>query len=106
MQGIIVGILFALVACGGGGGGDDGGDDGGDGGDGGVDPAPVVAAASLTTDEDAPIAHTVEASDPKGRALTLEARPPLHGAVTVDRLRVTYTPVANYHGPDSFTVTV
>jgi cysteine-rich repeat protein len=95
MRGIIVGILFALVACGGGGGG------------GGGDPEPpVIAGASLTTDEDAPIVYAVEASDPKGGALTLEAQPPQHGAVSIDQLRVTYTPAPNYHGPDSFAVTV
>ncbi len=90
MRGIIVGTLFVLAAC---------GDDGGSG-------PPGIIGASLTTDEDAPISHTVEARDPEGRALALEAQPPMHGTVEVDRLRVTYTPSPDYHGPDGFTVTV
>jgi cysteine-rich repeat protein len=68
--------------------------------------SPVIAGASLATDEDAPIAHTVEASDPAGLALALAAQAPSHGTVAVNGLRVTYTPAANYHGPDSFQVTI
>src|SRR6185436_19008352 len=93
MRGIIVGIsvALALAAC---------------GDNEGSKKNPVIAGASLMTDEDAPIAHTVEASDPAGRELTLTAAAPSHGTVVVDRLRVTYTPAANYNGPDSFTVAV
>ncbi|HWO23947.1 MAG TPA: Ig-like domain-containing protein [Kofleriaceae bacterium] len=92
MRGIIVGtwVALALAAC----------------GDGEGPKAPVIAGASLATDEDAPVAHTVEASDPAGRELTLAAEAPSHGTVAVDRLGVTYMPAANYHGPDSFKVTV
>jgi cysteine-rich repeat protein len=96
MRGIIVGSLVvslalgALAAC-----GDNGGSD-----------TPEVSGASLTTDEDVPIAHTVEASDPGGRGLTLQAAMPQHGTVAIDGLRVTYTPAANYNGNDSFAVTV
>src|SRR5688572_4066317 len=90
MRGIIVVTLIALAAC---------GDDAG-----GL--PPEIAGATLTTDEDAPISHNIEAIDPEGRALTLRGEMPAHGTVTVDRLRVTYAPTANYHGPDGFTVTV
>src|SRR5215470_14407915 len=93
MRRIIVGIwvALALAAC-------------GDNNDGSK--LPVIAGASLMTDEDAPIAHTVEASDPAGRELTLAAEAPAHGTVMIDRLRLTYTPAADYNGPDSFAVTV
>jgi cysteine-rich repeat protein len=91
MRGIIIGtLLFGLAAC-----GDNLGSD-----------TPEISGATLTTDEDVPISHDVEASDPAGRALSLSAQAPMHGTVAIDRLRVTYTPGANYHGPDSFTVTV
>jgi cysteine-rich repeat protein len=83
-------LLLGLAAC-----GDNLGSD-----------RPEISGASLTTDEDVPISHDVEASEPAGRALGLSAQPPMHGTVAIDRLRVTYTPSANYHGPDAFTVTV
>ncbi len=67
---------------------------------------PEIAGATLTTDEDAPISHTALATDPAGRVLALSAQPPMHGTAAVDGLRVTYTPGADYHGPDAFTVTV
>src|SRR5687767_7044876 len=89
MRRIAVGTLFALVACGD-----------------GVQRPPEIAGASLATDEDTPIAHGVEAIDPEGSALTLQAETPAHGTVAVDRLRLTYTPSTNYHGLDGFTVTV
>jgi len=90
MRGIIVGTLIVLAAC-----GDNGGSD-----------APEIAGASITTDEDVPIMHAVQATAPDGGALTLQAQAPMHGTVAVDRLNVVYTPAVNYHGPDSFTVTV
>jgi cysteine-rich repeat protein len=90
MKRLIVGTLIALAACGDNGGGAD---------------VPEIAGANLTTDEDAPITHSVEASDPKGLAIALTAQTPAHGTIAVDRLRVTYTPSPNYNGPDSFTVT-
>ncbi|HWO21583.1 MAG TPA: Ig-like domain-containing protein [Kofleriaceae bacterium] len=98
MRGIIVGSLVvwlvaplvALTAC-----GDNGGSD-----------APEVSGASLTTDEDVPIGHTIDARDPGGAALALQAETPKHGTVAVEGLRITYTPSANYNGDDSFAVTV
>jgi cysteine-rich repeat protein len=94
MRGIIVGALCVgalgmVAAC---------GDDGSS--------APEVEGASLATAEDTPVVHAVVARDPAGGALTLQADAPAHGTVSVDRLVVTYTPAANYHGPDAFTVTV
>ena len=60
----------------------------------------------LSTDEDAPVSRNIEASDPDGGGLRLTAEAPAHGTVAVDGLRITYTPAANYHGPDTFLVTV
>jgi len=71
--------------------------------------APVAVADAYTTNEDAPL--TVAApgvlgndSDPTGDSLTaVIAAQPLHGAVTLNADgSFTYTPAANYHGPDSF----
>ncbi len=66
---------------------------------------PQVIPAMLSTNEDTPVSHEVQVIDPDGGAPTLTAHGASHGTVTVDRLRITYTPAANYHGPDAFTVT-
>ena len=76
------------------------------GDDGDAPRPPQVGDAILATDEDAPVSHEIQAADPAGGALTLTAQAPSHGTVAVDRLRITYTPAANYHGPDTFLVTV
>src|SRR5690349_6391972 len=67
---------------------------------------PVVGDAVLATDEDTPVSHDMQAVDPDGTDLTLTAGAPSHGTVAVDRLRITYTPAPDYHGPDTFTVAV
>ncbi|MCQ4345835.1 Ig-like domain-containing protein, partial [Pseudomonas stutzeri] len=73
-----------------------------------VNDAPVGAGASVTTAEDTPVSGQVTASDVDGDSLTFaKASDPSHGSVTVDNDgRWTYTPDPDYHGPDSFTVTV
>ncbi|HYP52904.1 MAG TPA: DNA/RNA non-specific endonuclease, partial [Pyrinomonadaceae bacterium] len=69
------------------------------------DTAPVVSGQSVTTAEDTPKAVTLAASDfnvnnaPTFTVVT----PPAHGELSGDGAELTYTPHANYHGPDSFT---
>ena len=73
-----------------------------------VNDAPVAAALPVTTPEDTPVNGTVTATDVDGDALTFsKASDPTNGTVTVNTNGTyTYTPAANYNGPDSFTVTV
>ena len=69
-----------------------------------VNDAPVASAQSVTTNEDTAKAITLSATDVEGSTLTCHDR---HRADArhVERRRptVTYTPAANYNGPDSFT---
>ncbi|MEZ5681427.1 MAG: Ig-like domain-containing protein [Erythrobacter sp.] len=77
-----------------------------------VDPVTDLTAAddSVTTDEDTPVNGSVAGNDSttSGGTLTFEkASDPSHGAVVVNPDGTyTYTPDANYNGPDSFTYTV
>ena len=75
----------------------------------GVNEAPVANDDVATTDEDSSIEIAVRTDvDPDaGDTVTLLDTlpdPPDHGSATVDTAdnRITYTPSANYHGPDSF----
>lgn len=65
--------------------------------------APVAYPQSVSTDEDtALVGITLTGSDAEGDPLTASiVTLPAHGALTADPL--SYTPAANYHGPDSFT---
>ena len=67
--------------------------------------APTVSDASATTAEDTPLSAAVSGSDVEGSTLTYTVvTPPEHGMVTLNADGTyTYTPDANYHGPDSFT---
>jgi hypothetical protein len=66
--------------------------------------APVANAQSVTTPEDTAKAITLTASDADGDALTLSiVTAPAHGTLSGNAPDVTYTPAANYSGPDSFT---
>ncbi|RYF78847.1 MAG: tandem-95 repeat protein, partial [Comamonadaceae bacterium] len=70
---------------------------------------PSATAPALTTPEDSPIDGKVTGTDPDGDALTYAVgQPPVHGVVTLNPTTgtYTYTPAANYHGNDSFSVVV
>ncbi len=70
---------------------------------------PVVVDRQINTPEDTPVTILVAATDDDSAPLTLSFGVAAHGTVTQsgsDRLALTYTPEANYHGPDAFTVTV
>lgn len=73
-----------------------------------VNDAPVAGAASFTTDEDLALSGNLSGSDDDGDSLTFAAATqPAHGALAVNPDgSFSYTPVADYHGPDSFTFTV
>jgi CSLREA domain-containing protein len=70
-----------------------------------VNDAPVANAQSVSTNEDTPLPITLTGSDIDSSTLTFSiVTPPAHGsfgATTAPNL--TYTPDANYNGPDSFT---
>jgi VCBS repeat-containing protein len=73
-----------------------------------VNDAPTASAPPLTTAEDTPGAGTISASDLDGDSLTYTVTAgPAHGSLVINPDgSFVYTPAANYHGPDSFTVTV
>ncbi|WP_390342602.1 tandem-95 repeat protein [Variovorax boronicumulans] len=73
-----------------------------------VNDAPTVPNYNQTTDEDTPVSGQVVGSDVDGDTLTyVKGSDPAHGTVTVNADGTyTYTPGANFHGTDSFTVTV
>jgi VCBS repeat-containing protein len=68
---------------------------------------PTATATSVTTNEDTPVSGQVTGADADGDAITFaKATDPAHGQVTMAANGgFTYTPVANYHGQDTFTVT-
>src|SRR5207248_7332737 len=69
-----------------------------------VNDARVVNGQSATTAEDTAKAITLTASDVDGDTLTYSiVSGPLHGSLSGTAPNVTYTPAANYNGPDSFT---
>jgi cysteine-rich repeat protein len=69
--------------------------------------APEASDLVLTTDEDTPVMRALATDVDVGDelAVTVEASP-MHGTLAVDGTLATYTPAANYHGPDAFTFTV
>ncbi|HEX3476903.1 MAG TPA: Ig-like domain-containing protein [Kofleriaceae bacterium] len=75
-----------------------------------VNDPPVAVADALTLDEDTSATIDVVAndSDVDGDALTVTAvTQPAHGtAAIVDATHVSYTPAANYNGPDAFSYTI
>src|SRR4029079_13027249 len=75
-----------------------------------VNDAPIAGNDTATTNEDTPVDIRVLANDTDiapGTTLTpVVTAGPLHGTTTVNTDRtITYTPAANYAGPDSFTYT-
>ncbi len=69
--------------------------------------SPVATDDSATTDEDTPKAITLPATDAEGDTLTYTiVSGPTHGTLgTIVGNQVTYTPNADYFGPDSFAFT-
>src|SRR5207249_3486202 len=69
-----------------------------------VNDAPVANAQAVATTEDTAMPITLAASDVDGDALTYSVVVgPAHGTLSGTPPAVTYTPAANYNGPDSFT---
>src|SRR5205814_10592893 len=69
-----------------------------------VNDAPVATDQTVTTDEDTAKAITLSATDVEGSPLTYAiVSGPAHGTLTGTAPALTYTPAANYSGPDSFT---
>jgi hypothetical protein len=69
--------------------------------------APVAEDMEVSTDEDVAVNITLDVSDANEDPLTAEiVTEPMHGTYEIDGLVVTYTPEANYNGPDSFTYKV
>jgi VCBS repeat-containing protein len=74
-----------------------------------VTDAPTATTQLLSTDEDTPVSGTVIAQDNDGDALSYQlVGAASHGALQINTSTgaFTYTPAANYHGTDSFTVRV
>jgi VCBS repeat-containing protein len=68
---------------------------------------PVANAQSVTTAEETPLPIVLTGSDPEGSALTFAiATQPANGTLAGAAPNVTYTPDADFNGPDSFTFTV
>lgn len=66
--------------------------------------APTAANQNVTTDEDAPHAITLVATDPNADSLAYTiVTTPTHGTLSGNLPTLTYTPNPNYNGPDSFT---
>jgi hypothetical protein len=71
-----------------------------------VNDTPVATARALTVNEDTPLQVTLLATDADGDSLTFTVRTqPAHGTLSGTPPALTYTPAADYIGPDSFTFT-
>jgi len=69
--------------------------------------APVANSQSVSTNEDTAKGITLSGSDADGDPLTYQVtQNPAHGSLSGTKPNLTYTPAANYHGPDSFTFKV
>jgi Ca2+-binding RTX toxin-like protein len=68
------------------------------------DSSPVSASQSVSAAEDTTLPVVLVANDPDCEPLTYSiVTPPAHGALSGAEANWTYTPAANYSGPDSFT---
>ncbi len=71
-----------------------------------VNDAPMADALAVTAAEDTAFVITLTGSDVDGNALSFAAQTqPSHGSLSGTAPVLTYTPAANYNGPDSFTFT-
>lgn len=71
-----------------------------------VNDAPIASALSPAGDEDASTTVALAGTDADGDSLSFAVvTGPEHGTLSGTPPQLTYTPVANYHGPDSFTYT-
>ncbi|MBN2645955.1 MAG: cadherin domain-containing protein [Desulfuromonadaceae bacterium] len=68
----------------------------------------VAGSDSVTIEEDTSYTYTIAASDPDSTLVYSVETNPAHGAVSLNATtgEYTYTPTANYHGSDSFSVGV
>ncbi len=65
--------------------------------------APLATAFAVTLDEDIATAVTLQGTDPEGAAITYSiVTPPQRGTLSGTAPNLTFTPVANYNGGDSF----
>jgi VCBS repeat-containing protein len=73
-----------------------------------VNSAPTASDGAVTTSEDTPANVTLVASDTDipSNTLTYNVTNPSHGTLSGTAPNLTYTPDANYNGPDSFTFKV
>jgi hypothetical protein len=72
-----------------------------------VNDCPVAGSSSVTLAEDSNAAITLQASDADGDPLTYNiTTAPAHGTLSGTPPSLTYTPAANYCGPDSFSFNV
>ena len=71
-----------------------------------INDVPLAFDSSDTTDEDSDVSGTLQGSDIDGDSLSYSiVTPPQHGTVTLEGgsgATYNYSPVANYHGTDSF----
>jgi hypothetical protein len=69
-----------------------------------INDTPVSVPTTVTTDEDTSLSIQLGASDVDGDAVTyIVVTAPEHGTISGTGANLTYTPAANYNGPDSFT---
>ncbi|WP_159434959.1 tandem-95 repeat protein [Rubritalea squalenifaciens] len=71
-----------------------------------VNDAPLAVAQSVQVNEDESLLIDQLGTDPDGDALTFTASSPAHGTLTVQAGQWLYVPAADYHGADSFSITV
>ncbi|VEE14849.1 retention module-containing protein [Ectopseudomonas mendocina] len=73
-----------------------------------VNDAPTAAPSSISTDEDTPVNGSVVGNDVDGDTLTYSlANGPQHGSLVLNANGTyTYQPAKDFHGSDSFTVTI
>ena len=72
-----------------------------------VNDAPVPTAKSVNTNEDTPLPITLSGTDKDLDSLAYAiTTPPAHGTLSGSGASQTYTPAANYNGPDSFSFSV